>query len=64
MSDKEFLTSKELSERWRLSGQTLANWRAARTGPSFIRISNRVRYPIAAIIAFEQQQQQINQQPS
>ena len=55
---KEFLTSKELSHRWRLSDQTLANWRYAGKGPPFIRVGSRVLYPIDGIRAFELQQQQ------
>jgi hypothetical protein len=51
--EKEFLTSKELATRWRLSDQTLANWRYAGKGPSFIRIGSRVLYPIETIQQFE-----------
>jgi hypothetical protein len=58
MSGKEFLTSKELSDRWRLSDQTLANWRYAGKGPPFIRVGARVLYPINGIQAFEQLHQQ------
>jgi hypothetical protein len=54
MGDKAFLTSKELSDRWRLSDQTLANWRYAGKGPRFIRVGSRVLYPIEGINAFEQ----------
>jgi len=57
-STKEFLTSKELSDRWRLSDQTLANWRYAGKGPPFIRVGSRVLYPIDGIQAFERLHQQ------
>jgi hypothetical protein len=53
MGDKPFLTSKELSDRWRLSDQTLANWRYAGKGPPFTRVGSRVLYPIDGINAFE-----------
>lgn len=53
MGDKAFLTSKELSDRWRLSDQTLANWRYAGKGPPFIRVGARVLYPVEGIHAFE-----------
>jgi hypothetical protein len=52
--DKEFLTSKELSSRWRLSDQTLANWRYARKGPPFIRVGGRVLYPVDGVHSYEQ----------
>ena len=53
MGEKAFLTSKELSDRWRLSDQTLANWRYAGKGPRFIRVGSRVLYPAEGIHAFE-----------
>jgi hypothetical protein len=49
-----FLTSKEVALRWRMSPQTLANWRACRgKGPPHIKISNKVLYPIEGIHAYE-----------
>jgi hypothetical protein len=53
MAEKAFLTSKELSDRWRLSDQTLANWRYAGKGPPFIRVGSRVLYPAEGIHAYE-----------
>jgi hypothetical protein len=53
---KEFLTSKELSSRWRLSDQTLANWRYARKGPPFTRVGGKVLYPIEGVEKYEQQE--------
>lgn len=48
-----FLTSAELADRWRLKPQTLTNWRHTGQGPPFIRVGNRVRYPIEGIEACE-----------
>jgi predicted site-specific integrase-resolvase len=53
MSERAYLTSKELADRWRLSDQTLANWRHAGKGPPYIRVGARVLYPSEAIQAFE-----------
>lgn len=53
-----FLTSKEVAGRWRLSDQTLANWRSAGKGPPFIRVGTRVLYPVEGIHAFEKLSQQ------
>jgi len=53
MSDTAFLNAKELSTRWRLSLQTLANWRHEGKGPPFIRVGVRVLYPVEGIHAFE-----------
>jgi hypothetical protein len=49
-----FLTSKEVALRWKMSPQTLANWRASGgKGPPHIKIGNKVLYPIEGIHAFE-----------
>jgi hypothetical protein len=53
MGERAYLTSKELADRWRLSDQTLANWRYAGKGPPFIRVGARVLYPIEGINAYE-----------
>lgn len=58
MSNHDFLTSKELANRWRLADQTLANWRHAGKGPPFIRVGSRVLYPIEGIQSFEKISQQ------
>jgi predicted site-specific integrase-resolvase len=60
-----FLTSKEVADRWRLSDQTLANWRSAGKGPPFIRVGSRVLYPVEGIHAYEKLSQQwlSNEQP-
>ena len=49
-----YVTSRELADRWRLSDQTLANWRHAGKGPPFIRVGGRVLYPISGIQSFEE----------
>lgn len=51
--DTAFLSAKELANRWRMKEQTLANWRHAGTGPPFLRISNRVLYPVDGILSYE-----------
>ena len=53
VSERPYLTSKEVAVRWRLSDQTLANWRSAGKGPPFIRVGSRVLYPIEGIHSFE-----------
>ena len=53
MSDRLYLTSKELAHRWRLSEQTLANWRHAGKGPVFLRIGGRILYPVNTLTEFE-----------
>ena len=48
----EYLTAKELSERTKISLQSLANWRAARRGPPWTKIEGAVRYPSDALQAW------------
>lgn len=53
MSETMYLTIKELAQRWRLSKQTLANWRTGKKGPPFIRVGARILYPIEGVNAHE-----------
>lgn len=53
MADDKFLTGAELAARWKLSPQTLANWRHAGKGPPFIRVGARVLYPYKGVTAHE-----------
>lgn len=49
------LSQKELAARWRISPRTLERWRAARTGPPWLRIgTKRIAYRLADVLAFEQ----------
>lgn len=53
-SEPRHLTPHQLAERWGLSTGTLANWRYRGQGPRFIRLSNRVLYPVDQIRSFEE----------
>ena len=44
MSTTELLTPRQVSDRLHLAVGTLANWRAAGTGPRFLRLGSAVRY--------------------
>lgn len=50
-----YLTPAELCERWdnAVSVGTLANWRSKRKGPAFNKFGSRVRYPLADVAAWE-----------
>lgn len=52
--EPRYLTPRQLAERWGLSTGTLANWRYRGQGPRFIRLSNRVLYPVDQIRSFEE----------
>jgi hypothetical protein len=51
----EFLTPAQVVERWNnaVTTGTLANWRCRSIGPDFQKFGSRVRYPLAAIEAYE-----------
>jgi predicted DNA-binding transcriptional regulator AlpA len=55
------LTENELAERWGVSPKTLQRWRSERRGPSYLKLSKRVTYPIEDILAFERSQKKIRQ---
>jgi len=56
MSFSDYLTPKELAERWRniVTLSTLDNWRSSQNrGPRFVKIGGRVLYPLAEVEAYE-----------
>ena len=48
MAELLYLTPEEVTERFRgaISTGTLANWRAMRAGPAFVKIGKSVVYPV------------------
>lgn len=52
---RTFLTPDELVERWSgaVTRRTLANWRSQGEGPAFVKLGNRVRYPMVKVEAWE-----------
>ena len=53
--EEEFLTTKEVSKRYRnvVNVRTLANWRSLGDGPPFVKVGGRVLYPLKSLIAWE-----------
>ena len=52
-----YLTPDELAARYRnkISVRTLANWRSRGDGPKFLRTGGRILYPLAHVLAWEDQ---------
>nr|DAY63354.1 MAG TPA: helix-turn-helix domain protein [Caudoviricetes sp.] len=48
-----YLTTKELSKRWKINPNTIEHWRTQGFGPEFIRIGRKILYSLDSIIAFE-----------
>lgn len=58
MTDRKFLTTAELAERYGVSPQTIRSWRFKRTGPPYIKPCGKrgnVYYPIETLTAWEAQ---------
>lgn len=55
MKDSPFLTTEEVSERYRglITVGTLENWRNLRIGPSFMKVGKAVLYPIVELDAWD-----------
>jgi len=58
MADILYLTPKELAERWRISRDALTLWRMRGSGPRFMKIGNKVLYPLPEIQHFEEKHMQ------
>jgi predicted site-specific integrase-resolvase len=52
-----YLTPEQVAERYQLSPDTLKEWRYKRTGPMFVRLRKRVRYKLADLERWEQEQE-------
>ena len=49
-----YLTTKELSQRWKINPNTIEHWRTNGFGPEFIRIGRKILYSLESILEFEQ----------
>lgn len=51
---REFFTTRDLATRLGVHPVTLANWRVKGKGPRFVKMVGRVRYPVAQVEQWEQ----------
>ena len=49
----QYLTQRQLADRWRISPRTLERWRAAGYGPPWIVLGGSIRYRLGDIETFE-----------
>ena len=49
------LAQQQLARRWALSEHTLERWRCTGEGPTYIKLGGLVRYRLADILAYEQE---------
>lgn len=50
---KQFLSTKDLAQRWDMTAGTLSNWRMKRRGPKFMKAGWSVRYPLNEVEKWE-----------
>ena len=48
-----YLTERELAQRWRISQRTLQKWRQNNIGPAYVKIGGRIRYRLSDIEEWE-----------
>lgn len=50
---EEFLSTKDVAARWKISTQSLNRWRLLLCGPPYVQLGKAVRYKISDILEFE-----------
>lgn len=53
IKDPDLLTERMLAERWHCSASRLQRWRAANSGPTYLKIGGKVLYRQADVRAYE-----------
>lgn len=53
-NNDKYITTKELSKRWKINPNTIEHWRSVGLGPKFIRIGRKILYSLNSISEFEQ----------
>ena len=56
--DQKLLTPSELAAHWSIKRQTLQKWRTTGYGPRYLKISNRILYPMQAVLQFQKSSMQ------
>lgn len=51
--NEDFLTTRELAERWNLEPDTLKKWRVRGQGPLYHKVGRRINYGLEEIEEFE-----------
>ena len=53
VNERQFLTTRELAKRWKISHRTLERQRFEKVGVSFYRIHGLIRYDLIDVIKYE-----------
>ncbi len=52
-NNDKYITTKELSKRWKINPNTIEHWRSVGFGTKFIRIGRKILYSLNSISEFE-----------
>jgi hypothetical protein len=53
VNERQFLTTRELAQRWKISHRTLERQRFEKVGASFYKIHGLIRYDLNDVIKYE-----------
>jgi predicted DNA-binding transcriptional regulator AlpA len=53
VNERRVFNEHQLAQRWGMSPKTLQRWRNEGRGPTYLKLSKRVSYPLDSILAFE-----------
>ncbi len=51
----EYLTSKELADRFRIAENTVASWRMRKVGVPYVKMQGKVRYKLEDVVKYEKE---------
>ena len=60
-SEKKFIDTKQLAERWMRSPRTIENWRNKKMGPDYVKLARKVVYDMEEILKVEEESKVSNE---
>ena len=60
-SEKKFIDTKQLAERWMRSPRTIEIWRNKKIGPDYVKLAGKVVYDIEEILKIEEESKVSNE---
>tara|TARA_R100001463_G_scaffold131337_1_gene191278 strand:+ start:515 stop:718 length:204 start_codon:yes stop_codon:yes gene_type:complete len=53
-SEKKFIDTRQLAERWMRSHRTIENWRNQKKGPAYLKLAGKIVYDMDEILKEEE----------
>lgn len=60
-SEKKFIDTKQLAERWMRSPRTIENWRNKKMGPDYVKLAGKVVDDMEEILKVEEESKVSNE---